>query len=928
MKPNSARTQKKRWRRAKRSRLGLLTGLGLLVLILGYAAVLEYSRPHVDGNRLRFDTFVGLAGAGRIQNAHILDEDAYVVGTYVPGQVGADGSGDIAAIDGEDHGAALELGDPRDPVEGPTRRYNAPLVRGTQATVLKLLLDNSIPIYVDQQVGKRVAALASLLLPGLILVVLFIYLILSYRRGTGLFGIRSGARKITAEQGGVTFADVAGQDAAVTELKEIKEFLADPERFAALGAVVPKGVLLFGPPGCGKTLLAKALAGEAGSSFYSISGSDFVEVYVGVGASRVRDLFKEARENAPALIFIDELDSIGRARGTAGAVASQGEQEQALNQILAEMDGFSPSDGIIVIGATNRPDILDQALLRPGRFDRTVGLERPDEKARLAILAIHAGKKRLDENVDLAAVARRAIGLTGADLASVMNEGALLAARAGKAAITQVELDQALQRILEAPERQRRLSMRERSIGKRFASEDRVTFADVAGVDDALEELGEVKDYLANPERFEKLGARVPRGILLSGPPGCGKTLLARALAGEANAAFISVAGSEFVEVFVGEGASRVRELFAEARSVAPAIVFIDEIDAIGGHRSTVSLGGNREAEQTLNQILVELDGFEANTGVIVMGATNRPDMLDAALVRPGRFDRRVEITMPDRGGRLRILGLHARGKPLAEGVNLDHVAGLTRGFSGADLANVLNEAALLASRRGLADIPMSLMDEAVDRATLGVASRGMVMSEEERRATAYHEAGHALVALALPGAIPPHKLTIVPRGGTLGHCRMLDSHDRVSFARSALIDQMAMGLGGRVAEQLALGEPRTGASSDLAQARRIARQMVCEEAMTDTLGPLAYPDEFMADGRAAPHSEKAAEAIDAEVRKLLDEAYELARRVLVDGDALPRVAEALLEHETLTAAELVALAVEPPERPGASDEVAMPAPS
>ncbi len=864
-------------RRTRKDRLGHWTALGVVILVGLYLGVLEFSRPHVSGDQLRFDTFVDLVERGRVNDVTFLDQDAYVTGTYV-----------------------LE--------EGGVATYNAPLIRNTQGDLLTLLLhgENSPRITIDQQVGKRVAALASILLPGLILVLLFIYLILSYRRGTGLFGIRSGAKRVDIGRATVSFADVAGQDAAVGELKEIQEFLSSPDRFAALGAVVPKGVLLYGPPGCGKTLLARALAGEAGASFFSISGSDFVELYVGVGAARVRDLFKEAREHAPSLIFIDELDSIGRARGTVGNVPSQGEQEQGLNQILAEMDGFSPAEGIIVIGATNRPDILDHALLRPGRFDRTIGLERPDEPSRLAILSLHAANKQLEPSVDLAAIARRAIGMTGADLASVMNESALIAAREGRTAISQPELDRAMHRILDAPERQRRLSLRERSVGKRFAEEEKVTFADVAGADEAVEELGDVREYLAHPETFAQIGARVPRGILLTGPPGCGKTLLARAVAGEANAAFFSTSGSDFVERYVGVGASRVRDLFAEAASVAPAIIFIDEIDGIGGHRSTVSSGGERETEQALNQILVEMDGFLVRNGVIVMAATNRPDLLDSALVRPGRFDRKVVIAVPDRAGRRAILGLHARGKPMASDVELDVLAGLTQGMAGADLANLMNEAALLAARRHFREISMSHIEEAFDRATIGLASRRSFLPQEERRAVAYHEAGHALVARALPGATPPHKLTIVSRGVTLGHCQSLDTHDRISFSRSMLVDLMAVGLAGRIAETIVLGDSRSGSASDLAQVRRLAHQMVCDEAMGEGLGLLAYPQQLGRDGCLRAYSEEAARMIDAEERKLVEEAGQRAHRVLITSrDSLERVVEALLEQETLSATEL-----------------------
>ncbi|MGH9281486.1 MAG: AAA family ATPase, partial [Acidimicrobiales bacterium] len=824
----------------KKSRLGLWTALAVLVLAAAYFGTLEASRPHVSGDRLRFNDFVDLVGRGQIIEARILDIDSYVTGQYRPD--GTDGQ---------------EL-----------RRFNTPYLKANGSVDRMVDLLTGVPTTIDQQDHKRILGILGLLIPTLILVVLLVYLFLSYRQGTGLFGVRSAARKIHPDDVKVTFADVAGQDAAVTELREIKDFLSDPGRFAAVGATVPKGVLLYGPPGCGKTLLARALAGEAGASFFSISGSDFVEMYVGVGAARVRDLFEKARESTPALIFIDELDSIGRSRGRVGTVVAHSEQEQALNQILAEMDGFSPLEGLIVVAATNRPDVLDPALLRPGRFDRSLGLELPNEVDRLAILQLHAANKSLDPGADLDAVARRAIGMTGADLASVINEAALLAARARRTTIAQTELDQALKRVMEAPERQRRLSMRQRSIGKRFSNEARVTFADVAGVDDAIEELSDIQTYLAEPARYADLGAKVPRGILLAGPPGCGKTLLARAVAGEANAAFFSVAASEFVEIFVGQGAARVRELFAEARSVAPAIVFIDELDAIGTHRGGGFDGGERD--QTVNQILVELDGFEAHSAVIVMAATNRPDMLDTALIRPGRFDRQVEISMPDRAGRRAILEVHARHKHLSPEVDLEAIAAITQGYSGADLANVLNEAALLAARRAVPVITPALVDEGVDRAALGVASRGTIMTEDERRLVAYHEAGHALVARALPGSPKPHKLTIVPRARSLGHCTLVDDAERHVSSKARMLDRMAGLLGGRVAEQLVLGDVSSGASNDLERANSLARTMVSEWGMSDRLGAQVFVEERNRWQVSRPWSEASARAIDAGVAGFL----------------------------------------------------------
>ena len=856
--------------------------LAIVVLLGAYAGVLEYSRPHVGGERVRFDTLVRLAGEDRLGEVTVLDQDAYIVGSYRR-------------------------------ADGGLARFNTAYFKNTERQrLLDILLARDVRFTIDQQVGKSFVLPATLLIPALILVVVFVYLILSYRRGSGPFSIRSGARRIEADDGGVTFADVAGQRDAIADLRELVAFLAEPERFARVGAQIPRGILLYGPPGCGKTLLARALAGEAGAAFYSISGSDFVEMYVGVGAARVRDLFREARANAPAIVFVDELDSVGRRRaaGSAAAAASDGgEQEQALNQLLAEMDGVAPTECVIVIGATNRPDVLDPALLRPGRFDRGVALELPDEQARLEILELHARSRSLDPRSDLAAIAAKAIAMTGADLANVVNEAALLAGRAHRLTIAQEDLEQGLARILEAPERQRRLSMRTQSVGRRATGrEERVSFADVAGADDAVEELAEIAEYLAAPERFAELGARVPRGILLSGPPGCGKTMLAKAIAGEANAAFIAASGTDFVEVYVGQGAARVRDLFAEARSLAPAIVFLDEIDAIGGRRSPG--GGHREVEQTLNQILVELDGFQPRTGVIVVGATNRADLLDPALTRAGRFDRHVTVTLPDRAGREAILRLHARGKPLSPGVDLAAVARVTHGFSGAELANIINEAALLAGRTRRRDITAELFEEAVERVLLGVSSRRTILSEAERRAVAYHEAGHAVVALLLPGLTVPHKLTIMPRGEAAGYMWGVDHDEQVVWSRTVLVNQMAVLLGGRAAEEIVLGEPSAGASSDLAGVSALARRMVCEYGMGEGLGPQAFERH---ESGIAVYSEDEAKRIGAEIRRLTDGALGLARKVIgAERDALDRIAAALLEHETLSSDQLEALMSSP----------------
>ncbi|MBV8528850.1 MAG: ATP-dependent metallopeptidase FtsH/Yme1/Tma family protein, partial [Candidatus Dormibacteraeota bacterium] len=827
--PNPRGTRSKPRRRRKAPPLGLWILVAVLLLGAAYAAVLDNSRPHVSGRTLTLSQFVNMVNKGQIVNATVLEYDSYVVGTY--------------NLAGNKNITTAETTALTDSSSGEYNTPYAPPIDTGNNDIIQLLLNAGVPTTIDQQSLKSVAALGSYLLPPVILVVLFGYFIISWRRGTGFFAVRSGARRVMPDDRSVTFADVAGQSAAITEVLDVVAFLRDPGQFLALGARIPKGLLLFGPPGCGKTLVARAIAGEAGASFFSISGSDFVELYVGVGAARVRDLFREARQHAPSIIFVDEIDAIGRARRIGTGNEPDHEQELALNAILTEMDGFATTEGILVIGATNRPDILDQALLRPGRFDRTVGLERPDEEGRLAILLVHARGMVLDGDVDFADIAHRAVGLTGADLAGVLNEAAMLAGRSSRERrrITAEDLDAALTRVMQAPERQRRLSMRDRSVGRRFTGLERVTFADVAGADGAVAELTEVSDYLASPERFARLGARVPRGILISGPPGCGKTLLARAVAGEANAAFFSVAASEFVEIWVGQGAARVRDLFAEARAVPPAIVFLDELDAIGGQRAPSAGGGNAEMESTLNQILVELDGFEAPSGVIVMAATNRPDLLDAALVRPGRFDRRISLEPPDRKGRVAILALHARDKPLGGDVDLDSVARRTSGLSGADLAGLLNEAALLAARQHLEQIPMALVNEAVDRTVLGVAATGVVLSDEERRQTACHEAGHALVAQTLPGAGDVRRISIVRRQRTVG-VTWTEAHDSgLTQTRSQLLDRMACMLAGRAAEQLVLGETTSGGADDVERSSRLARHMVTQLGMSEALGPIVY---------------------------------------------------------------------------------------
>jgi cell division protease FtsH len=452
----------------------------------------------------------------------------------------------------------------------------------------------------------------------------------------------------------------------------------------------------------------------------------------------------------------------------------------------------------------------------------------------------------------------------------------------------------------------------------------KVTFADVAGADEAVEELQEIKEFLEAPAKFQAMGAKIPKGVLLFGPPGTGKTLLARAVAGEAGVPFFSISGSDFVEMFVGVGASRVRDLFVQAKASAPAIVFVDEIDAVGRHRGAGLGGGHDEREQTLNQLLVEMDGFDTSAGVILIAATNRPDILDPALLRPGRFDRQIVVDRPDLEGRRAILNVHAKGKPLAKGVDVDVLARRTPGFTGADLANLMNEAALLTARRGFKEIGMPQLEEAIDRVIAGPERKSRLISDEEKRVIAYHEGGHALVGHALPHADPIHKISIIARGRALGWTLALPTEDKYLVSRSQLRDQLAMLLGGRSAEELIFQDPTTGAQNDIEKATQIARAMVTEYGMSDELGPqqLGHANGEVFLGRDIGHqpnySDQVAAHIDAEVRRLIDEAHERALDILVTHrPTLDRLAEALIAKETLDTPEVMEIFAEVPRGAG-----------
>ncbi len=467
----------------------------------------------------------------------------------------------------------------------------------------------------------------------------------------------------------------------------------------------------------------------------------------------------------------------------------------------------------------------------------------------------------------------------------------------------------------------------------KLLSENRpkVTFADVAGIEEAKEELGEVVEFLKFPKKFQALGARIPKGVLLLGPPGSGKTLLARAIAGEAGVPFFSISGSDFVEMFVGVGASRVRDLFEQAKKSSPCIVFIDEIDAVGRQRGAGLGGGHDEREQTLNQLLVEMDGFDQNTGVILIAATNRPDVLDPALLRPGRFDRQIIVDRADVRGRQAILGVHAKNKPLSKEISLETLARRTPGFSGADLENLLNEAALLAARKNKSIIEMSDCEEAIDRVVAGPERKSLVMSQKEKENTAYHESGHAIVGGLQPMSDPVHKVTIIPRGMALGITWSLPDEDRHSVTKNELLAQITMALSGRIAEEIKFGDVTTGASNDFEKATELARRMVTQYGMSDTLGPIQYGrgnhQVFLGRdfGEDRNYSEEIAGKIDGEVRRIIETCYADATKMLKDNwHKVERMVASLLEHETVDTDEVIAILSDTPY-PRKADDVTLP---
>jgi cell division protease FtsH len=790
--------------------------------------------------------------------------------------------------------------------------------------VLEVLEEHNVELSINAP-ASQYSLWYMVLLSMLLLLPLALWYFFRQMRGSGsgannIFSMgKSRARMFMPSMIKTNFDKVAGLEQAKDALRDIVDFLKNPEKYRRLGAKIPRGVLLVGEPGNGKTLLAKAVAGQANCPFFSITGSDFIEVFVGVGAARVRDLFAQARKHAPSIVFIDEIDAIGRSRGS-GFGGGHDEREQTLNQLLTEMDGFETSNSnVIVIAATNIPDVLDKALLRPGRFDRWVNVEYPDEKARKQILEIHARKVRMASDINLDIIANETAGFSGADLENLVNEAAIRSSKKNQENVTMQDLLDAHKLILQT--RQGNTGGSAGSVLSKGNSKPKMfmptqvktKFADVAGIPEAKAELLEVVDFLKNPEKYRRLGAKLPKGVLLIGSPGNGKTLLAKAVAGEANCPFFSVSASDFVEMYVGVGASRVRDLFGQARRHSPAIIFIDEIDAVGGKRVAGHDGGNEERAQTLNQLLTEMDGFNSDdSAIIVMAATNRADVLDSALLRPGRFDRHIEVSYPNIKSREQILKVHTKNLPLDPSVDLARIARSTSGFSGADLAHMANEAALHATKNNQNTITMHDFEHARDRISLGAKKPSIVMSDNEKEMTAFHEAGHALVRLLCPNHTDPlDKVTILPQGPALGVTFFMPERDKYTQTKTEMINSIMALLGGGIAERIAFNERTTGTSSDYQHATDLARRIACF-GLTDELGTVYYSQGY----GHYKYSEKTAEKIDAAVHEILEKARIDAEELLRDNrDKLDTLAKALLEKETLYAEEIYPLlGIEPRE--------------
>lgn len=716
---------------------------------------------------------------------------------------------------------------------------------------------------------------------------------------------KSRFKKVNPGELSIKFSDVAGAKNAKEALKDIIDFLKSPEKFKDLGARIPKGILLAGNPGNGKTLLARAVAGEANCSFVSISGSDFIEVFVGVGAARIRDLFGQARKTTPCILFIDEIDAIGRSRGS-GFGGGHDEREQTLNQLLTEMDGFDQYEQpLVVIAATNMPEVLDKALLRPGRFDRVVYVPYPDFESRLELLKIHTKTKPLSSDINLEEIASLTQGLSGADMENLVNLAALRASQSESKFISKDNFENAYKDLTKS-KRDIQISSQEQA--KEFLPlQVKTKFSDVAGLDDVKDDLKEIVDFLKNPSKYTNMGARIPKGVLMSGDPGNGKTLLARAVAGEAAVPFFYASGSQFIQKYVGVGAERVRELFSQARKHAPAIIFIDELDSI----SKRSDEGNSEHNQTINQILTEMDGFmQDELPIIVLAATNMADRIDPALKRAGRFDRQLKIPYPNLKARIEILNVHSKGKKFDSSIVIETIAKSTSGFSGASLEGLLNEAAILAVSRNSETINMDMIDESRDRILMGKKNYGLIRKPDDIKQTAYHEAGHALLSVIQKDyPYKFYKVTVLSRGGSLGVSQSISEDDETGFSKEQFEAKIITSMGGKAAEEIIFNLSHTGIASDFSNATAIAERMVLFYGMGEITGFVSYmnPNAYWNKNSISQETRR---EIDLEIRKILDNCYKKAVDLLkTNKESLEKIAQALIVNETLDAKTVYELA-------------------
>ena len=705
----------------------------------------------------------------------------------------------------------------------------------------------------------------------------------------GIEKVRQGLDFGTKLANNVTFDDVAGVKKSKGKILQIVDFLKRPDYYTRLGAKIPRGVLLSGPSGTGKTLIAKAMANSADVPFISVTGPDLANIYNNP-VERMHALFKEAREKSPCIIFIDEIEAIGAVDNRYGATNQS--RTPALSQLLLEMDGMGNNSGVIVLAVCNHQDRLDKSLLRAGRLDRHIYVAQPDTEERAEIFQLYLKDVKLADDVDLSKLAEITSGLSGADISKVCNDAAFTATVADEETVKFSYFEQAVVNV--------RKGLEDKSMEM-----GTIKFADVAGMEEAKREVTEIVDFLKHPEKYSHLGGRIPKGALLVGPPGTGKTMLAKAVAGEAHVPFFSRSGSEFVEMYVGVGASRVRELFAEAKEKAPCVVFIDEIDAVGTKRS--NLGYNSEHDQTLNQLLTEMDGIDGASGVVVLAATNREDILDDALKRPGRFDRHIHVSLPSLFDREAIFKVHLKKVKVDETVNLADLARQTTGMSGAEIANVCNEAAIIAARAGKSTVTIEDFNEAIDKVTMGLENKSLLMTREDVYETAVHEAGHTTTIWLLEHVEPLVKISIVPRGQALG-VNMLLPEDRVGMKKEAFLDKICTFMGGRAAEELFLGTIGTGALNDMQQATRIARSMVMYYGMSEKMPNVSYYDPQGTLGER-PYSDERARLIDEEISRIVNEQYARAKKLISEhAEQHHKVVDALMEKEVIFPADVEAI--------------------